>query len=376
MGDGGDADGGRGSGHRVRRGRVERGRTDLERVERARTAYEVRTRVVRARADPDHVVVVETADVEEMCGVLGGHFGTHQVRIVGDGPLKGRYAAAHRSPVTAVEIAYGTGVEVCVPELPDFYNVHIPLSGVSRVVVDHQPVEAADSVVGPGQRLALLCSGDAQVLVLNFRADAVREALALRLGDRLDDELRFDGRIGVGSEAARAWVDLACAFADAARAGLLDQSLVASRQFERVLIDSLLDTQPHSYSADLARDGTPAAPAAVRRAMRFCEEHAGEPVSLADIARAANVGARALQKGFRRHLGVTPLQYLRKVRLRRVHEELVAATWSPAGGTVTDILLRWGFAHPSRFAYFYRQVYGVSPSQTLRAVRRTDPAAD
>ncbi|WP_431934031.1 helix-turn-helix domain-containing protein [Nonomuraea jabiensis] len=34
--------------------------------------------------------------------------------------------------------------------------------------------------------------------------------------------------------------------------------------------------------------------------------------------------------------------------------------------TVTEVALRWGFTHLSRFASFYRETYGHAPSVTLR----------
>jgi AraC-like DNA-binding protein len=56
--------------------------------------------------------------------------------------------------------------------------------------------------------------------------------------------------------------------------------------------------------------------------------------------------------------------YLRLVRLREAHLELLAA--DPAGGaTVTGVAARWGFFHPGRFAHYYREVHGCSPYRTL-----------
>jgi AraC-like DNA-binding protein len=108
-----------------------------------------------------------------------------------------------------------------------------------------------------------------------------------------------------------------------------------------------------------------AAPAPVRRAVAHIEEHADEPVELADLCRAAGLGPRSLQAAFRRHLGTSPLGHLRQVRLERVHRELQAA--EPGDGqTVAQIATRWGFTQLGRFARLYRERYTVTPSQTLR----------
>nr|WP_281497521.1 helix-turn-helix transcriptional regulator [Ornithinimicrobium sp. F0845] len=76
------------------------------------------------------------------------------------------------------------------------------------------------------------------------------------------------------------------------------------------------------------------------------------------------VSVRSLQLAFRRELDTTPMAHLRRVRLDRVHAELVRGD-SQAGATVTAIATRWGFPNNSRFAAQYRQAFGMLPSQTL-----------
>ena len=105
-------------------------------------------------------------------------------------------------------------------------------------------------------------------------------------------------------------------------------------------------------------------PRTVQRAVDFIGAHARQDITIADIAAAASVSARAAQLTFRRHLGTTPLEYLRRVRLEHAHAELLAA--DPARETVTAVAGRWGFPSPGRFAAAYRRAYGIPPSKTLR----------
>jgi AraC-like DNA-binding protein len=71
-------------------------------------------------------------------------------------------------------------------------------------------------------------------------------------------------------------------------------------------------------------------------------------------------------RAFRAHhpLGLTPGQYLRRVRLAGAHADLAAGD-PTAGDTVAAIAARWGFTHPGRFAAAYRTAYGISPRRTL-----------
>lgn len=140
----------------------------------------------------------------------------------------------------------------------------------------------------------------------------------------------------------------------------------ASAQY---LATTVLATFPHELVPDgmsAYRPGLDAHPETVRRAMAYVHSHPDEPLTVGDMAAAAGVGARALQIAFRRHLDITPRQYLRRVRLDLARRDLLAGTYP----TVAQTAMRWGFASQSRFAALYRSAYGESPVQTLRSVRR------
>ena len=63
----------------------------------------------------------------------------------------------------------------------------------------------------------------------------------------------------------------------------------------------------HDYGRNL--------PPILRNAVDFIQENADADIGLDDIAAAVNVSARSVQYAFRRNLGTTPLEYLRRVRL-------------------------------------------------------------
>jgi transcriptional regulator GlxA family with amidase domain len=105
-------------------------------------------------------------------------------------------------------------------------------------------------------------------------------------------------------------------------------------------------------------------PPPLRRAVAFIHDNAQSDIGLRDIAAAVGVTPRSVQYMFRRHLGTTPLEYLRRLRLDRAHRDLQAA--DPSVDTVTAIAGRWGFTHAGRFSVAYRHVFGTKPSRTLR----------
>ena len=105
--------------------------------------------------------------------------------------------------------------------------------------------------------------------------------------------------------------------------------------------------------------------AAARLAAEFIDVYACQPLTLTGIAAQVGVTPRALQYAFRRQYDTTPMGYLRRVRLERAHQDLLAAE-PAAGTTVAAVARRWGFSRPDRFAAAYRTAYGRPPGHTLR----------
>nr|BFF12191.1 hypothetical protein GCM10025699_34940 [Microbacterium flavescens] len=134
-------------------------------------------------------------------------------------------------------------------------------------------------------------------------------------------------------------------------------------ELSRHALHSTLTAFSTTFADALERAGqTGPAPRSIRRAISFMESHVSDPITVDDVAVAAGMSSRGLQAAFRRSLDMTPTEYLRGLRLAGAHAQL------QAGGrhTVAEVARTWGFAHPSRFAAFYRERYGRSPSDTAR----------
>jgi len=101
----------------------------------------------------------------------------------------------------------------------------------------------------------------------------------------------------------------------------------------------------------------------IQRACEILRSKVGDPIRIADIARELGVGVRHLQAGFKRHLAISPLQFLRECRLDQAHRRLSNPL---PGETTTSIAFDCGFAHLGDFAQDYRRRFGEVPSETLR----------
>jgi AraC-like DNA-binding protein/tetratricopeptide (TPR) repeat protein len=104
-------------------------------------------------------------------------------------------------------------------------------------------------------------------------------------------------------------------------------------------------------------------PRGVRRALDAMQSNVGHHWTVTELAVAAGVSGRTLQRQFLAFLGKTPRAALRDISFERARRELLQG--SPCA-KVMDIALRAGFPHCGRFSVAYRRRYGETPSQTLK----------
>ncbi len=139
---------------------------------------------------------------------------------------------------------------------------------------------------------------------------------------------------------------------------------LVSRQIEQTLLGLMLTELPHDRMNLLKENSAPASPVYVRVAEEFIAAHAREAITLQDIAQAAGISIRTLQKGFQRHRNTPPMAALRNHRLLLAREKLLKA--DPYSHNVTTIALDCGFTHLSKFARLFKTQFGESPSDTLK----------
>ena len=94
----------------------------------------------------------------------------------------------------------------------------------------------------------------------------------------------------------------------------------------------------------------------VKSMMEFISGHYGDKLTLEEIAQAGSVSPRECGRCFQETLGVSPIQYLMDLRLRRACQ-LLAHT----GLSVTEIAAACGFGGSSYFSRVFRDRFGRTP---------------
>jgi AraC-like DNA-binding protein len=253
-------------------------------------------------------------------------------------------------------------------DVPAYY-IEAPLSGTAVNMWRDGRLEkttaGSAAVFTPGMPVDVNWSGDCREIVIKVTEEQMQRQLETMLNRPVRKRITFARSMSLSARASRDWFGLVRLLSREARQadGILAHRL-AINNLQHLLVQGLLLIQPHNYAEDLAEDEPSASTAVVRRAIDLMHAHPETPWGTVELARATGVSARALQKAFQRSGRPPPMTYLRHLRLHKARAELAAHR--PNELTVTAVASHWGFLHLSRFAEQYRQLFGESPSETLK----------
>ncbi|MSU48065.1 MAG: AraC family transcriptional regulator [Opitutus sp.] len=91
------------------------------------------------------------------------------------------------------------------------------------------------------------------------------------------------------------------------------------------------------------------------------EAHYGEPLRAADLARAAGCSRSRLFQIFKRSTGMTPTDYIQRLRVNKVSALMLKSTAS-----ITDLALAAGFSSSQYFCKVFRKYAGATPGEFRR----------
>lgn len=106
----------------------------------------------------------------------------------------------------------------------------------------------------------------------------------------------------------------------------------------------------------------------IDRAVQLFERHVTEAITVSEVARRLGVTPAHLTRLFDHHLGVSPLQYYRRLRMEVAASLLINTTRS-----IKEISFELGFANPFHFSRSFSRFTEISPSEFRRQYYRNNP---
>jgi len=140
-----------------------------------------------------------------------------------------------------------------------------------------------------------------------------------------------------------------------------DASLLAQR--EEALGIAILSSLGHSSPAAEApyqKSGR-----AIKLVLDYLDSTPPGEITASELCSLADCSQRWLEQSFKKRFGVTPMAYVKYLRLARLRRDLLQATHDQTV-TVNDLASTYGFWHMGQLAADYRKVYDELPSATLK----------
>jgi AraC-like DNA-binding protein len=151
---------------------------------------------------------------------------------------------------------------------------------------------------------------------------------------------------------------------DGAEAKIPDQVLA---EYEQLVMVSFLTANRHNYSHLLDRAPRAPGPWQVRLVEEYIEANWRAPLDIETLAAVTGGSTRSIFKAFKEARGVSPMAFVKRVRLENARRELQRLDENTS---VIDVASQCGFLNPGHFARDYRTAFGELPSETLRQSRR------
>ncbi len=311
---------------------------------------------------------VRTGDVAEASMAVSHDFFRHRLTpLRPGGDFSMHLQSARRGDVTVGRLQFkGTDVSLDFGEFGDNYHFSIPVRGYVEATLGRELTTATPehgTVYSPHTRTVVNRWSDGSVQFgVKFERHILERQLENMVG-RSVQGIRFAPNLSVVTPAGSSWFQLLSMIVrDLQSADSVFHDPHVSAQISHAVTAGFLLASDHNWSEELHRPQPPARPRTIRCAVDAIDEAPEQLYTVSELAALTGTTVRSLQLGFAEHVGLSPMAYLREVRLQRVREDLTAGR----GGTVAEVAHRWGFRHLGRFAASYRQRYGETPSETLQ----------
>jgi AraC-like DNA-binding protein len=271
-------------------------------------------------------------------------------------------------PITLCEFVTASDVSMDSGDHCSGYRVNVVQSGYLESTHRGSTMRAgtgALAVYQPEGHAAAKWAAGSRMLAVKIDRWAVEDVFSAALGRQVTSLPDLTPVMPTDTVQTGNWVNMLLLFKEQLfrSDGLLNQPMVGLPFVESLVRGFLVAARSPQHNCVAAGAGQ-APPHTIRAAIEVLEEEAHLPTTVSSLAARTHISVRALQQGFRDYLGVSPMTYLREVRLRRAHQTLLES--DPSALTVASVAYRWGFSNLGRFSAAHLHRYGESPSETLR----------
>ncbi len=154
---------------------------------------------------------------------------------------------------------------------------------------------------------------------------------------------------------------------------ILDVNLNSIQNLEKARFDELIYRTfvmmflpERFYTSNLQNQKNKISTSTIKLLKELENEHYFSFMTLSDLENFLDLSTRNLQLLFKKNFGMTPTQFLREQKLKYARKLLLESDNSI---NITQISTEIGFFNFSQFAKYYKEYYGITPSETRKLIK-------
>ncbi|WP_246807252.1 AraC family transcriptional regulator [Ensifer sp. ENS05] len=309
----------------------------------------------------------------ETHSLVSSELAEHRLRWHGD-VVDTQFYKFHTPRLSLYSLSYGAEVSIYPEDYRDFSLVHFSLKRGIAVEADGMrwDVRQGQTLISSPSSSANLRWCEASEQIILRMPDAFLLEAADELKQRhLFQRIKKSSGLLMSDRASQQWQAQLLAFIaleDYARESedyrpWLRHMEISIAMF--LLLQGHTAARPPPEEEVGAAAGVGRAKSRLERLLAYVDANLTEPITLADLARAAAMSERQLNTACHEHLGMSPIAWLRGQRLDAVRRILSVKPHVDIAATA----MLYGFFNLGRFSSYYRSRFGELPSQTVKIAR-------
>lgn len=269
-------------------------------------------------------------------------------------------AIASHSIAGKVQVTRETMDSPCVEQI-----CHVPLDSIvivnvrseADVLLNGRYVNANTFHISSGRSFHALAKAPIEALMLTVSKDAFLERFRTESLSNIESK-PFERFIQPSMDTQVDFEANLRAHLNSVRAGSLSAPISSSLDKVFSCVQEILDFETSSRLVVPPSTRT----YIVEKSCEFFAQHVQEEnIGVLDLCNHLRISRRTLQYSFEDVLGMTPLNYVRSVRLNTARKLLMSSPQETIQGAALDA----GFSHLGRFSKYYQEFFGELPSQTV-----------
>lgn len=249
----------------------------------------------------------------------------------------------------------------------DYHTLQVVPSGSLHFTVNGQKTTANKTqalMLSSGQQVQLQPNENSQCLSLVVKDEDLRDIISTWVGHSRIPAIEFKKQLAMTNPGVISFLSyLHSIVNDLDRSSNLLQMPAAVASLENMLLSYMLCGLEHNLVDFLNTTSPEAGSKPVREIEGYLEANSSKPISMKLLTQVTGHSSRSIYRAFRRYRNYTPMEFLKKERIRLARKKLLHPK---PNAMVTNIAYECGFTHLGRFSNEYKQCFDEKPSETLQ----------